>query len=331
MRKALLYGPEDVRVEDVPEPQPAAGQIRIRVAKSAIYGTDLKFYRGIHVVPYPSGLGADFVGVVDALGPGVTSFAVGDRVVASDMPHCGSCRMCATGRTNLCVNIKDPMQHRAECFQEATLAEATRAAKIPDSVSDDDGATMAALNMSLNVFEMADIASETRVLVIGVGAMGAGAIQVAASLGHQVVAVHKNASRLKMARDLGADHAIIYDAVELELREIWPDGPQCVVDAAGTEATAAKAIELAGLGGSVVLLGTGQWGIPSRPIAHKELHVTSVRGGHHQAAAVRLVAEGKLGLGRTIGRTFPLSEAAEALRYAATDRSHIRVGLDHSR
>jgi L-iditol 2-dehydrogenase len=275
-------------------------------------------------MPYPGGFGADFVGTVHALGPDTTGFAVGDRVVATEMPHCGTCPICRSGRTNLCQQIADPMRHRGECFQEIALVDARRAAIVPVTVSDEDAASLAAINMSINVFELADPPPGSEVAVVGVGAMGTGVIQVGAALGHRVTAIHRNDSRLQIARSLGAAAAVPSSAME-DWDVVGPR-PALVVETAGTQATVEAAIDLVALGGTVVLVGTGPWPVPSRPIGHKELRIVGVRGGHHQQAAIAMAAAGRVGLGSTIGVTYPLASAPEAFREAET-ANVIRVGV----
>ena len=108
MRAAVLHGREDVRIEQVPIPKAAAGELVVRVGAALTCGTDLKvFRRGYHarmIVP-PALFGHELAGTVVEAGEGVTDFAPGDRVVALNSAPCGECYFCLRGQENLCDDL----------------------------------------------------------------------------------------------------------------------------------------------------------------------------------------------------------------------------------
>ncbi|HVM65369.1 MAG TPA: alcohol dehydrogenase catalytic domain-containing protein, partial [Acidimicrobiales bacterium] len=102
MKAAVCYGRGDLRVEEIDDPRPAAGEVKIAVDAVGVCHTDLSFFTGALTIPYPVVLGHEGAGVVTELGPGVTDVAVGDHVVCSIVGPCGTCFYCTRGELALC-------------------------------------------------------------------------------------------------------------------------------------------------------------------------------------------------------------------------------------
>jgi (R,R)-butanediol dehydrogenase/meso-butanediol dehydrogenase/diacetyl reductase len=117
MRAAMYYGNHKLEIEDIPEPTPDAGQVKVRVSRNGICGTDLhEYYDGPIFIPpdqphpltgkaMPLVIGHEFSGVVTEVGPGVTHVNERDRVAIEPIYRCGHCRPCKTGRYNLCNSV----------------------------------------------------------------------------------------------------------------------------------------------------------------------------------------------------------------------------------
>src|SRR5580698_6705384 len=108
MTAAVLHGREDLRIEQVPMPQAGPGEIVVRVAAALTCGTDLKVYRrGYHarMLKPPIPFGHELAGWVSEVGPGVTNFKVGDRVVPLNSAPCVACYFCRRGQQNLCDDL----------------------------------------------------------------------------------------------------------------------------------------------------------------------------------------------------------------------------------
>jgi threonine dehydrogenase-like Zn-dependent dehydrogenase len=121
MKAARLFGPADLRVVELPVPEPRPGQVLVKVVAYAPYGTDLGVYlnrHGRYVSEYPVGVGADFSGTVAAIGAGVEGLSVGDRVAALALDHCGQCDHCRKGLTNLCLSPDHASPARQTCCEE---------------------------------------------------------------------------------------------------------------------------------------------------------------------------------------------------------------------
>src|SRR5512135_1314323 len=107
MRALVCEAPGEVRLREIPEPLPSAGEVVVRVGAALTCGTDLKLIRRGHPkVPFPVTLGHELAGVVHASGAGAP-FAEGQRVVPAVTGPCGHCAECAAGRENLCATAFD--------------------------------------------------------------------------------------------------------------------------------------------------------------------------------------------------------------------------------
>src|SRR4029077_13684751 len=107
MRAALYHGPHDVRFEDVPEPDPGPGDVKIRTLHNGLCGTDLHqyFVGPMAPVPLPIVVGHEFSAEVVEIGPGVSRVAVGDLVAVDPLWSCGTCSMCHAGSYHLCFDV----------------------------------------------------------------------------------------------------------------------------------------------------------------------------------------------------------------------------------
>lgn len=324
MKAARLYGPADLRLVDVPVPEVRSGHVLVRVAAYAPYGTDLGVYLnrdGRYVSEYPVGIGADFSGTIAALGEGVEGLAIGDRVAALALDHCGQCRNCLGGRTNLCLSPEHVHPARQTCCEEYVLVAWRKLAVIPDNVGFEDAAMLAGVVDALNAFDKLGVQAGDRVAVIGVGAMGLGAIATARALGLRPVAIGGRGHRADLAQALGADPVIRITAhdedVSARARELAPEGFNALLETTASGWGTAQAFALAAPGAIIALTGGGALPVSNWDIVNRELRVVGVRAGPDQAGAMRLIAEGRIDLKPTIGARFPLAQADEAFALLA--------------
>jgi threonine dehydrogenase-like Zn-dependent dehydrogenase len=299
------------------------------VVAYAPYGTDVGVYLNRHnryVSAYPVGFGADFSGVVAELGPGVDNVACGDRVSALALDHCGACENCRTGRTNLCLDPKYTTVRRQTCCEEYTLVSARKLARLPPQVTFDDAAMLAGVVDALNAYEQMGVTPDQSIAVIGVGAMGLGAIAAARALGYRVVGVGGTGRRADLAERLDAAAVVRVahhdeDVSAAALSHVT-DGYKAIIETTTSEWGHQQAFAIAGLGAAIALTGGGALPATSWDFVNRELRVIGVRAGHHQIQALQLIAEGRLDLKPTIGARFPLERAAEA--FAMLTGEHAR-------
>jgi len=328
MRAARLYGPGDLRIVDLPIPAPAAGQALVRVVTYSPYGTDVGVFLnrgGRYVSAYPVGVGADFCGVVKAVGEGVANVAIGDRVSALSLDHCGTCANCAAGVTNLCLDPAFALPPRQHCCEEYIVIPANKLAVLPPEVSFESGAMLAGLVDALNAYETMGVQAGETVAVIGVGAMGQGAIACARALGIEVVALGGTGKRVELVKALGAravvgieNHGDDASARALALR---PPGYDYVVETTASAWGLEQAFRIPAAAGWVAVTGGGPLPISAWDLVNKELRVVGMRAGHHQEQALALIAEGRIDLTSSITARFDLADAAEAFALLSGDRA----------
>lgn len=318
MKGARLFGPADLRVVELPMPEPGPGQVLVRVVAYAPYGTDLGVYlnrNGRYVSEYPVGIGADFSGCVAALGAGVEGLAVGDRVAALALDHCGTCANCSAGRTNLCLSPNHKRPPRQACCEEYVLVSWRKLALLPDPVSFEDAAMLAGVVDALNAFDKLALKQGDKVAIVGVGAMGLGAIATAHALGSDVVAVGGRGRRGALGAQLGARVISIAEHgedVSGRILKEEPGGFSAIMETTATDWGVGQAFAIAAPGAGVVLTGGGALPVSNWEIVDRELRIFGVRAGPDQVGAMRLIAEGRLDLKPTIGARFPLDRVAGA-------------------
>jgi threonine dehydrogenase-like Zn-dependent dehydrogenase len=324
MRAGLLYGPRELRVAEVDKPSVGPGQVLVEVKRFAPYGTDLGLYLGRggrFQRSYPVGIGADFSGVIAEIGAEVEGFGVGDRVSALALAHCGACRNCRAGRTNLCLD-PEYVTKRQECCADLATVDANKLAKLPAEVSFEDAAMLGGIVDALNAFEMIRPRLAEQVAIVGVGAMGWGAIATARAVGARVIAVGGTGrKRVELARVVGADEVVSLERRDEDVTghvlELAPGGIDCVMETTASDWGVRQAIAIAAAGARVALTGGGDLGLTAWAMVRKELSVYGVRGGHHQELALRLIAQGRIDLKPTITHRMPLEEAPAAFELLA--------------
>lgn len=209
MKAVVIVDGENHEIQDVPLPEPAAGEIRVRVEASGVCGTDLHILHGL----YPPGsgrpliMGHEFAGVVDAVGEAVTDFAKGDRVAADPNVHCGQCEWCRRGAYNLCDEWAALGITRQGALAEYVCVSAEGAVRLPDSVSTTAGALIEPLSCAVHAFNLSDVRPDATMVIFGGGMMGLTCLALARQLGHRVSVVEIHEARRRIALEMGAAEA----------------------------------------------------------------------------------------------------------------------------
>lgn len=324
MKAAWLFGPRDLRVVDVDVPVPGPDEVLVRIARFSPYGTDVNVYLGDPRLPrptYPMGIGADLAGSIVSVGANVRGFAAGDRVSAAALAHCGDCAQCRRGRTNRCLDPRFLNPPRQVACQEFALVHAGKLARIPPSVSFDDAALLVAVIDALNCHDRLRPAPGESVAVVGVGAMGLGAIQTFRALGHPVIAIGGTGRRAALASSLGAEQVYSIgghdEDVSARLRSSSPAGIDCVMETTCSDWGISQALRIAAIGGRVALTGGGALNLTSWDLVFRDLTVFGSKAGYQQEQALRMVEEGRLDLKAAVTHRWPLARAPEAFELLA--------------
>ncbi len=319
MRAARLHeiaGPENLRIEEVPQPHPGPGEISVRLACAALNRRDVYITQGLYPgIALPCTLGSDGAGTVAELGEGVTGPAPGTRVVIDpqlgwdDDPE-------ILNRDGSIVGMP-----RDGTFAEYIVVPAKNVHPTPAHLTDAQAAALplAGLTAYRAAFTRGRIAPRDTVLITGIG----GGVQTfvllfAVHLGARTIVTSGSDEKLARAKALGADVAINYKtspAWHKEVRAASEGGPTLIVDSVGGE-TLARALEIARIGARVVIYGGTTGNATIRPFSifwkHISLLGTSMGSPSDFAALLRLVDEARLQ--PVVDRVFPLAEVAAAAR-----------------
>jgi propanol-preferring alcohol dehydrogenase len=201
-----------LEIQDLPVPEPGPGEVLVRIQTSGLCHTDIHAARGDWPVrPAPPFVpGHEGIGLVEQLGAGVTTRAVGDRVAIAWLGSaCGRCRYCVGGRETLCELQQNSGYSVNGTFAEYAVAPADFATLVPDGVSSEDGAPLTCAGVTtFKAVKVAGVAPAETVAVFGIGGLGHLALQYARIAGGFAVAVDVEGAKLEMATELGADHVV---------------------------------------------------------------------------------------------------------------------------
>jgi len=326
MTAAVLYGQEDVRIEQVPVPRAEAGELVVRVSAALTCGTDLKvFRRGYHamMIQPPALFGHELAGVVAEVGEGVADFAVGDRVVPINSAPCGDCYLCGRSQENLCENLLFNNGAYAEYIRIPASIVARNTLQIPAHISFEHAALTEPLACALHGFEDSHPHAGDMVAVIGGGPLGLMILHVAALAGCEVIAVVKHDAQVAAAEALGAAHVIQTTSTEdvvAAVRALTPDGRgvDIAIEAVALAETWEQAVDMVRNGGTVNFFGGPAAGTEVR-LDTNRLHygdITLKATFHHTPAICRrafeLITSGKFRASRFITGHAPLSELNRA-------------------
>jgi len=322
MRAVVFESVGEFAVRTVGTPRAAPGHALLRVAASMICATDRKILEGrFPGTTFPHVPGHEFSGEVVDLGAGVTSPAPGTRVGVEVHVGCGRCARCEEGLYNLCLNYGDRAAGHAHIgftvpggLAEYVSVPVSALHVLPESVSLEDGAWTDNLGVALWALERGRVSAGENVVVIGPGAIGLCAAQLARALGAKVTLVGRG-ERIARARPF-ADRVMD----EKEIATLY-GAADAVIEFAGTADAAREALLLARRGGRVVLGGaTGKGvelsGVDLSTIVRGHLDVLGSVANPRRVSgrALELLAAGKVDVKALTTHTFPLERFDEAWR-----------------
>lgn len=329
-RAAVLHGPNDLRIEEVERPRPAAREVLVEIAQVGVCGSDVHYYEhgriGPFVVEQPLVLGHESSGRVVELGEGASRHAVGDRVTLEPGVPCGRCRECRAGRYNLCPGVRffatPPIDG---AFATHVAIHEDFAFALPDTLSDAAGALMEPLSVGIWACRKAAIAPGDHVLVTGAGPIGQLAAQVALASGATEVTVSDvNPQRLAMAERAGA---AVLDVGSTPFGETGLR-VDALLECSGHPDALRDGILAVRPAGTAVVVGMGPGEEAMVPLAHIQTSEVWVTGTFRYAntypAAIALAVEGRVDLEAIITGEFGLDETEAALRAGREDAGSVK-------
>jgi succinate semialdehyde reductase (NADPH) len=357
MRAAILEkAPGGVHIEEIPMPEPGAGEVLVKVSACGVCHTDLHVMKAEVAFPTPAVMGHEISGTVAALGPGVKSPAVGTRVVSAFIMPCGFCAPCGAGRDDLCDSffamnrlkgtlydgtsrLKRKDGSPVAMYSMAGLAEysvvpATDVFPLADGLPLEESSVLgcAVFTAYGAVRHGADLRGGERIAVVAVGGVGINVIQIAHAFGaSQIIAVDVKDDKLEAARRLGATdlvNATTTDATSRVRALTEGRGVDVAFEVLGLPQTFTQAFEMLRDGGRMVAVGIAP-GKTAAPVeitrlVRRELRIVGSYGARTRSdmpEIIRLAAQGIFRPETMVTQRFPLAEADAA--YQALARGEI--------
>jgi threonine dehydrogenase-like Zn-dependent dehydrogenase len=333
MRANVFHGVNDIRVDRVPRPRAGVGEAVVRITLTTICGTDLHIVRGEYPVKPGLIIGHEPVGVIEELGPGVTGYAVGERVLIGAITPCGQCRGCLSGHPSQCGHGEGCEAIGGWRFGntiDGAQAEYVRVphaqanlAKIPHGLSDEQVVLLADIaSTGFSGAEAGDVQLGDTVVVMAQGPIGlcasAGAKLMGAAL---VIGVDGDDSRLRMSKRMGADVVIDYRTTDVvqEVKRLTGGGVDVAIEALGTQGTFENALRCLRPGGTLSSLGvySGKLRLPYDAFAaglgdHRIVTTLCPGGKERMRRLMALVQSGRFDPTPLLTHSYQLDRIGEA-------------------
>ena len=321
MKRALVTRFHEVVLQDVPAPQPGAGEALIKVEVCGICGSDIHAFLGQHPFINPPVVpGHELSGVIAALGPGVSGLQIGARVTAEPSLVCGVCRHCRSGRYNICDNLRVIGCQADGALAEYLLVPAAKVIPLPDDLTFEQGAMIEPVAVAVHAVARAEPGKAGVTAIIGAGTIGLLTLQAAVAAGAGTTIVTDTLDeRLALAKQLGATHTVNVKKTDLEgwMQEHFgvPNPVDLSFDCVGLGPSIDSAIRMAQKGSRIIAVGVYPGKVPVEMdwVQDRELEIVGTLMYTHAdwLAAIELVRSGKVQVMPLVSRQEPLERVPE--------------------
>jgi len=334
MRAAALEEVGRIAITTTRVPEPGPGEVLVRMRAVGICGSDVHFYVdgriGDTMATMPFVLGHEPAGEVAALGAGVATLSVGQRVALDPALSCGQCDLCRAGRPNCCLHgrfLASPPVPGV--YEEYHLFAAQQCVPIPDLISFEAAATLEPLGVALHAVTLARVRAGDRIAVMGCGPVGILTAMVARASGAAFVAMtdpipERRAHAARLVADLVLDPA---DTERLPAIEAAAGEIDVTFEAAGAQAAVDDATLLVRAGGTVAIVGipaAERLALWAHPLRRKEVNlIFTHRANFTLAPCIRLMERGMIDPAQVVTHRFPLEQLAEGMETV----KHYRDGV----
>lgn len=329
MLQQVMTAPGQIEFRQVPVPQPAPGQVLVKILKIGICGSDIHVYHGKHpFTSYPVTQGHEVSGRVAALGQGVTGFAPGQLVTIQPQVTCGKCYPCTHGKYNLCEELKVMGFQTTGVASHYFAVDASKVTPLPETMTEDEGAMIEPLAVAVHAVRRAGDVTGARIVVLGAGPIGNLVAQTAKGMGAASVMITDVSDlRLEMAKQCGVDFAVNTareEFGEAMVRCFGPDKADVIYDCAGNDITINQAVRCARKGSTLVLVAVFEK-MASVDLAvlndHElDLNTSMMYRTEDYAKAIELVNEKKVTLQPLVSKTFVFADYKKAYEYIDANR-----------
>lgn len=258
MKAAILNGPGELQVLDKPRPQPAEGEVLVRVRFCGICGSDLHAFK-TGMFPFGLTIGHEYAGTVEAVGPGVESRLCGSRVTGTASLACRTCFSCRAGRDNICEAMNVIGVTREGAMAEYVTVPAESLCPLPPEMPLEFGTLVEPMSVALHGAGLVGAGQEDTAVILGAGPLGLCTLAELKRRGlRQVYVVEINETRAKTAERMGADAVLhpVKENIESRLAQLTGGGAaDLVFECAGLPETIQNAGNLVRQGGTVVVMG----------------------------------------------------------------------------
>jgi len=332
MNALVITAPGQTAWVQRPQPEPAPGEVLLRVRRLGFCGSDLNTFRGLNpLVTYPRIPGHEIAAEVVVAGPAVPDrFRPGQVVTVVPYTTCGRCASCRAGRVNACRHNQTLGVQRDGALTEWITMPWEKIIASP-KLSVTEHALVEPLSVGFHAVERGRVTSTDTVLVFGCGMIGLGAIAGAAlGRGARVIAVDVDDAKLALARRAGAAETINSQTADLSarVRELTGgDGPAVAIEAVGLPATFRAAVDEVAFAGRVVYIGYAKEPVSyeTKCFVMKELDILGSRNATAQnfAEVIAVLESGRYPAAETLTRCVPFAEAGTALAQWAADPARV--------
>lgn len=331
----VFRGKDRFGVEEVPKPHAGVGEAVIRVTLTTICGTDLHIVRGEYPVKPGLIIGHEPVGVIEEIGPGLSGYSVGDRVLVGAITPCGQCLACLSGHSSQCGhgsgydaiggwrfgNTIDGAQAEYLLVPHAQA----NLAKIPDALTDDQVVLLSDIaSTGFSGAESGNVRIGDSVVVFAQGPIGLCATVGARLMGAaMIIGVDADENRLAKSRELGSDVVLDYRSVDViaEVKKLTGGGADVAIEALGTQQTFESALRCLRPGGTLSSLGvySGKLQLPYDAIYaglgdHRIVTTLCPGGKERMRRLMEIVRSGRVNLEPLLTHTVSLNQIGEGYR-----------------
>ncbi|MBD3309464.1 alcohol dehydrogenase catalytic domain-containing protein [candidate division KSB3 bacterium] len=322
MKAVVWNGPYELTLQDVPRPTPGEGEVLVKTEVVGICGSDLEIYDGRFTQTKPPMIiGHEGGGIVEAVGPGVTHFKPGDRVIVECLVYCGQCENCRKGRYNLCdffqvLGMIDLQGEYAEYF----VAPERNCYHLPEAISWPEAGFIDTLAGPMHGINSANVELGHSVAVFGGGSAGLFFCKLAKLRGAATVyLIEPQENRRSFGTRYGADVMLdpLHENVVDALRDATNGrGVDIAIEAAGSEKALQDAMGVLKKGGELVIYGVfggGPIALDIQPIQLYEFAIQGINGYPFQyPKAITYIQDGTIPVKDLISHTFRLEDVPEA-------------------